>query len=89
MHGVVLSQVYKIRYLKVNSIKAAFRPFYLNYETLKQILKVLDMDYPRDKNGVPLSYTKLNELDFLSHIAFIEILLAENGYTLYLKENDV
>lgn len=90
MHGVVLRQVHKIRYLQINYLRVAFSPFYLSINTLKQTLKVLDLDYPRQKDGTPLSYTKLNELDFLSHIAFIEILLAQNGYTLDLKEtNDI
>lgn len=86
MHGVVLAQVAKIRFLKVQEIKGILRPFYLSPDTLKQLLKIIDLDYPRNEKGEPLSYTKLNELEFLSHIAFIERICAENGINLELNK---
>lgn len=79
MHGVVIAKVQKIRILKVREIKGILHPFYLSKDTLKQVLKIIDLDYPRDEKGEPLSYTKLNESEFLSHIAFIERICAENG----------
>ncbi len=82
MHGVVLKQFSAFRYIKLYELKIAFHPFYLTVSTLKQLLKWLDSDYPRDKAGVPLSYKKLEASDFLSHIAFLEQLAAQNGYLL-------
>lgn len=81
MHGVVLKEFHALRYLKIAEHNIAMRPFYLSNDSLKQLLKVLDFDYPRQKDGTPLSYTKLHEADFLSHIAFLETIMAENGYT--------
>ncbi|RAZ49185.1 hypothetical protein [Campylobacter hyointestinalis] len=86
MHGVVLREIKKIRYLKIAELKIAIKPFYLSFDTLKQILKYLDEDYPRKKGGEPFSYTELKELDFLRHIAFLECVCAENGYTLNLEK---
>lgn len=86
MHGVVLREIKKIRYLKISGLKIAIKPFYLSFDTLKQILKYLDEDYPRKKGGKPFSYTELKELDFLRHIAFLECICAENGYTLNLEK---
>lgn len=87
MHGVVLRQIHELRYLKINEHRLALRPFYLTLDTLKQLLKVLDFDYPRQKDAKPLSYKKLTTADMLGHIAFIETLLALNGITPhYLEE---
>lgn len=87
MHGVVIKQVHKFRFLKIAEIGVLIRPFYLSHDTLKQVLKYCDYDYPRKKDGTPLSYTEIREADFLSHIAFIERICAENGYELeFTKE---
>lgn len=80
MHGVVLAEIHKLRHLVIRERNVAIKPFYLSDEMLKLILKHLDFDYPRQKDGTPLSYTKLREADFLSHIAFLETVMAENGY---------
>ena len=80
MHGVVLAEIHKLRRLTIRERNIVIKPFYLSSETLKLILKYLDFDYPREKDGEPLSYTKLREADFLSHIAFLETIMAENGY---------
>lgn len=84
MHGVVIAKVQKIRILNVREIKGILHPFYLSKDTLKQLLKIIDLDYPRNNQGEPLSYTKLSELEFLSHIAFIERICAENNINLEL-----
>lgn len=86
MHGVVLREIKKIRYLEFRTLKIAIKPFYLSFNVLKQILKYLDEDYPRKKDGEPFSYKELKELDFLRHIAFLECICAENGYTLNLEK---
>ena len=79
MHGVVLAQMRALRYLCIREYRIAIRPFYLSADTLKQLLKVLDFDYPRQKDGTPLSYTQLSTADMLGHLAYIETLCAENG----------
>lgn len=79
MHGVVLAEVNRLRTLKTSQPAYLIRPFYLSPQTLKQVLKYLDYDYPRTKDGTPLSYKGLSVLEMLSHIAFIETLLASNG----------
>ena len=87
MHGVVLKELWALRYLEIRELHVAIRPFYLAFDTLKQVLKRLDTDYPKDKEGKPLSYTKLNNEEVLSHIAFIERLMSENHHEAnYLKE---
>lgn len=88
MHGVVLREIQKIRYLKIAGLKIAIKPFYLSFDTLKQILKCIDEDYPRKKDGKPFSYTELKEVDFLRHIAFLECVCAENGITLNLENKE-
>ena len=80
MHGVVLKELWALRYLEIRELHVAIRPFYLAFDTLKQVLKRLDTDYP-------LTYTKLNTEEVLSHIAFIERLMSENHHEAnYLKE---
>lgn len=87
MHGVVLAQMRSLRYLCIREHRIAIRPFYLSAGTLKQLLKVLDFDYPREKDGAPLSYTQLSTADMLAHLAYIETLCAENGIEPeYLRE---
>lgn len=89
IHGVILSKINKIRLLKTSlgDKEVEFKPFYFSKDTLKQFLKLIDLDYPRDKNGLPLSYTKLNNLEMLNHYRFLELLLIENGYEDLIDEN--
>ena len=83
----MLKEVQKIPFLKVGALKIAIKPRYLSRNALKKILKIVDDEYPKDKNQEPFSYKKLNELDFLKHIAFIECLRAEHRYTLNLEQD--
>lgn len=78
MHGVVLAEISKIGVLYIADFNKALKPRYLSRETLKKVFKYLDLNYPRNKNLEPLSYTKLNKFEMLSHLKFLELVLMEN-----------
>ncbi len=51
------------------------RPF--SYDTFRDLLKALDLEYPKDTRGVPLSSAKITSEDMTSHIHFLQALLIE------------
>lgn len=51
----------------------------LSKDTIRNLLKHLDFSYPRNENGVPLSYTKLDSKQMTRHIEWIERQCAFSG----------
>lgn len=49
-----------------------FRCSQLSKETIRNLLKHLDFNYPRNENSLPLSYTKLDSKQMSDHITWIE-----------------
>ena len=56
-----------------------FRCSQLSKETIRNLLKYLDFNYPRNENGVPLSYTKLDSKQMTDHVSWIERQCAFSG----------
>jgi len=66
-----------------------FNPRFFPYETKMNVddetqkigfrvwMAKLDLEYPRDSEGMPISSTKLNIEQMNSHIAFLECLCSE------------
>ena len=81
LHGVIYKEVKAIKKpLYVFDGQFVFRPSGLSVESLKQLLKHLDLDYPREDEKV-LSITKLSTKQMGNHIEFMINLLAENKLT--------
>lgn len=91
LHGVLLKEIVNARFLRISTGKngdkmLVLRPFHMDKDSLKQLFKVLDFNYPLDKNAKPLSYTKLNTKELVSHALFLEMTLADNG--ILIKRDD-
>lgn len=54
-----------------------FRPSAFSYNTFRDLMKALDLEYDRDDQGRPLSSTKITVETMNSHITFLEVLLSE------------
>ncbi len=54
-----------------------FRPSAFGYDTFRELIKAIDLSYPRDNKGKVLSSAKLNTEQMNSHITFLEVLLTE------------
>lgn len=54
-----------------------FRPNAFGYDTFRELIKAIDLNYPKDGVGRPLSSTKITKEDMNSHILFLECLLSE------------
>ena len=81
IHGVVYKELHSIQKpIKVFDGKFIFRPSGLTYNSVKQLLKHLDLNYPREGNKVK-SITKLTTQEMSEHLEFITLLLGENGIT--------
>jgi hypothetical protein len=65
-----LHRQYKV--LKIDEPRALLPTNLIDGKTLRNLFKYLDLDYPRDERGIPLSYTKLNSKQMTSHINWIE-----------------
>jgi hypothetical protein len=81
--GVVLEDLKKSDgILKFEEPKFKFRPKNITKESLRNLLKHLDFDYPRDDEMRPLSYTKLDSKQMSDHIAWIERTAGNSGIEL-------
>ena len=56
-----------------------FRCASISKESIRNLLKHLDFNYPRNENGLPLSYTKLDSKQMSDHITWIERQCAFSG----------
>ena len=56
-----------------------FRVSAISKESIRNLLKHLDFNYPRDENEKPLSYTKLDSKQMTEHISWIERQCAFSG----------
>ena len=56
-----------------------FRCSQLSKETIRNLLKYLDFNYPRNDDSVPLSYTKLDSKQMSDHVTWIERQCAFSG----------
>jgi hypothetical protein len=73
--------------LKFDEPKFKFRPKNITKESLRNLLKYLDFNYPRDKDMHPLSYAELDSKQMSDHIAWIERTAAWSGIELnYISE---
>jgi len=71
--GVVLEDLRRPNIvLKFDNPKFQFRTSQISKESLRNLLKYLDLNYPRDDQNEPLSYTKLTSKQMTEHIEFIE-----------------
>jgi transposase len=58
----------------------------LSRNSIHEMLKYLNLSYPKDNDGVPISFTQINNKQLTEHIEEIRKLMAENGYTFYFDE---
>jgi len=90
-HGVVLKQVLQVPLLTVEDVKIGGIPFTFSpagvantmhgkLDSVKQLLKALNLDYPKDKEGKPLSTTKIENTDLLQHIEAVIKMCADSGH---------
>jgi len=54
-----------------------FRASAFSYDTFRELIKAIDLNYPKDDVGRPLRSTKITKEDMNSHILFLECLLSE------------
>ncbi len=51
----------------------------MTFYTFKQMLKLINLDYPRDEVGHPLSTRDISNKELVQHIEFIFKLAGQNG----------
>ena len=56
-----------------------FSPVVFSYDEFRQWIAELNLDYPRDEEGKPVSTTKLSIDEMNSHIFYLDVLCAELG----------
>ncbi len=54
-----------------------FKPKGFSKDSMRDVLKQCDLEYPKDENGIALSSAKTTVEQLNSHITFLEILLLE------------
>lgn len=76
LHKTKEIKVYDGRF-KTNPI--VFPPSLFSYNEFRVWIAELDLEYPRDNEGKPVSSTKLSKDEMNSHINFLDVLCAELG----------
>jgi len=80
--GVVLEHIRdKELVLQIDEPRFKFRPSAISKESLRNLLKHIDLTYPRDEKGMPVSYTKLTTADMFRHVEWIERQCGYSGFT--------
>jgi hypothetical protein len=59
----------------INPIR--FPPALFSYDEFRQWIAELNLEYPRDNEGKPISSTKLDVEQMNSHLTFLDVLCAE------------
>lgn len=79
--GVIIKSIRVCDSLLVDELHFRFKPKQVKQESLYQLIKALDLDYPNDENG-KLSLTKIDSKALTSHIEWCIKLIYSNGYTI-------
>lgn len=87
-HGVILKEIVAIdKPLRFyNRVEVNFSN--LRLDTSKQLLKLLNLDYPRDSQGDAISTRDIEPKELCGHIEFCIAILGENGYTFSFIEEE-
>lgn len=87
--GVVLKQLREPSIiLEFDTPRFKFKPSGLSTESVRNLLKYLDFDYPRDENGQPLSYRDMSNKQMHDHVMWIEKMASQSGFTLKYIEDE-
>ena len=80
IHGIVLEELHRPNIvLQFDEPKFKFRTSQITKESMRNLLKYLDLSYPRDERLQPLSYTKLDSKQMSNHIQWIEMIAGQSG----------
>ena len=77
-YGIVLKQIRAIKQPLVFHNKFKVRLSALSIESCKQMLKMLDLEYPKDSTQMPISLRDIENSELIHHIDFLISVLAEN-----------
>ena len=77
-YGVVLKQIRQIQSPLVFHNKFKIRLSSLSVNSSKQMLKMLDLEYPKDSTQMPISLRDIENSELIHHIDFLISVLAEN-----------
>jgi hypothetical protein len=91
-HGVVIKQIKQLDNIKtdINYLGRMFEfsPKQISIDSLKQLLKAVNLGYPRDDKGKPLSTIDIENKELLRHIEYLIKLCGNNGDTLQFVEDE-
>ena len=87
-YGVVLKQIRAIKQPLVFHNKFKVRLCALSLESSKQMLKMLDLEYPKDSTQMPISLRDIENGELIHHIDFLINVLAENKLTFQFIEDE-
>lgn len=77
-YGVVLKQIRQIQSPLIFHNKFKIRLSSLSVNSSKQMLKMLDLEYPKDSTQMPISLRDIENSELIHHIDFLISVLAEN-----------
>lgn len=98
-HGVILKEMRDLTVkdekflsiatnIKFRGVNFVFCPARISLETLKQLLKGINLHYPKNALSEPISTAKISNKDLMQHIEFCIRLLANNGISYKFIEDE-
>jgi hypothetical protein len=84
----VIKEFYDKAPLKLKTDLGVLYMKQITYNGFKQILKYINLDYPRDEKSYPLSTRDIGNEKLLQHIEFLIKLAGENGIEFIFVEQE-
>lgn len=75
-----VSQIEQVIWFDVGSVNFPIRPKGIKRDSLRNLIKQLDPNYPKDENGRGLSYRDITTKELDSHLIWIYSTFADSGY---------
>lgn len=64
------------------------RPRMLSYQSFKELMKQLNLDFPKDELGIGVSTTVLENRDMVQHLEWLRMVAGDNGFSFVEDEEE-
>jgi len=87
-YHAIINEFYKKAPLKLKTELGVLYIRGFTFENFKQVLKYINLDYPRNEYGHPLSTRDISNKELIQHIEFLIKLAGENGVEFSFVEQE-
>ena len=63
-------------------------PRSISYQSFKDLIKQVNLDFPKDEKGLGVSTTVLTNKDMVQHLEWLRVMAGDNGFSFSRDEDD-